>query len=417
MKLTGTKSSHKRVGKTIDRLTERELPTLKAGQHQDGGGLSLQVTDKGQRSWVFRFVNPDTGKPTNRGLGSLETTSLLDARKARNDARDLLKRGTNPFPANTDGTIAMRNGVPLFLPYARQVMAVQTQNFKGENTKAKWALSIETYAAPLHDKQLNEIKTADIASLLSPIWLTKETTARELRRRLEKVFSAAIADEIIERNPAALKDNLEHKLPKQKNDVKSRPFMPQAEIPAFMVSLRERGSLSSSALRFLILTCGRASEVAQAEWSEFDLEGKVWTIAGKRMKNGLECRTPLTDEAVAILKDIREMGLSDQFVFPGDEDGHISDGTLLGLLQRGMDRPDCTVHGFRSSFRTWGQEDTSIEGDILEYCLHHIEGSRTEAAYKRGECLDKRRAALEAWTAFATTPPKKSPAKKLQLVA
>jgi integrase len=133
-----------------------------------------------------------------------------------------------------------------------------------------------------------------------------------------------------------------------------------------------------------------------------------------RGKNGLFARVPLSAKAQAVLHRVKALAAKNELrgdpacIFPGLEDGHISGYTMLKLLQ--VDHPRFTVHGFRSSFRTWGQEATDISHDTLEYCLHHIEGSRTEQAYMRGECLDKRRVALEQWATFC------HPTKPLRLV-
>jgi integrase len=149
----------------------------------------------------------------------------------------------------------------------------------------------------------------------------------------------------------------------------------------------------------------RTAESYTARWCDIDADN-VWSVrSGDEMKNGLFARVPLSAKAQEILAKAKALAARDglrgdprTYIFPGLQDGHISSYTMLKLLQ--TTHPNLTVHGFRSSFRTWGQETTSIDRDTLEYCLHHIEGSRTEQAYMRGECLEKRRAALEAWAKF-----------------
>jgi integrase len=195
--------------------------------------------------------------------------------------------------------------------------------------------------------------------------------------------------------------------------------MPYADVPAYIASLEDRGTMGALALAFTILTCVRSDEAYTARWSDIDCN-KVWSVrSGEEMKNGLFARVPLSATAQAILRKAKLLAdkntlRGDQaFIFPGLQDGHLSRNTMLKLLRE--THAGLTVHGFRSSFRTWGQEATSIERDTLEYCLHHVEGSRTEQAYMRGECLDKRRAALEAWAAFCL--PARLPSEKLRLVA
>lgn len=392
---------------TIDKLNGVDLLALPPGQYQDGKGLSLQVSAT-QRSWVFRYKDPETQSYRNKGFGSLDRVTPQAARLKRDNALLKLESGEHPFPRN-DGD----RTVPTFLTIAKQVIATQTETVRSQKTKDKWDRDLLVRAKSLHDRPINEITTGDITELLKPIWLVKKPTASEFRKRMEKVFSAAIADEIIDRNPAALRDNIEHKLKKQQHRTKHQPAMPHAEVPAFMGELGDYDALSSMALMFTILSCARTDEVLTAQWDHIDLDNaKLWEVrGGDEMKNHLMARIPLTTAMVTLLRRIKAMNYGGEFVFPGLENGHLSNATMLKLLQRALKRPQYTVHGFRASFRSWGQT-TKLDKDVLEYCLHHIEGSRTEQAYMREECLDQRREALEQWSAYCLPY-----VEKLRLVA
>jgi integrase len=293
---------------------------------------------------------------------------------------------------------ALPGKIPTFLERAKEVIPVQTEGAKDPRAVYVWERSLLHYAKALHDKPVNTITTADVAKVLAPIWQAKPPTARAARKHIAKVFSSCRADELIDRNPAALEDNLEHKLPRQKLRRRHHAAMPYADVPAYVAALEAQGTLAALALAFTILTCVRAAQTFTARWSDIDAN-KVWTSDSK---NGLFSRVPLSEKALAILaeaKTFAERGDA-TYIFPGKEDGHMSRNSMLKLLHSTC--PDLTVHGFRSAFRTWGQEATTIDRDTLEYCLHHIEGSRTEQAYMRGECLQKRRDALEKWAAFLT---------------
>lgn len=176
--------------------------------------------------------------------------------------------------------------------------------------------------------------------------------------------------------------------------------MPHGEVPAFIGELQAYEAISARALTFTILTCTRTSEVLTARWDDIGLDNneQVWAARDPR-KNDLLSRVPLTGPMIALLRQIRAMNLGGPFVFPGGEDGHLSSDTMIKLLKRALKRSRYTVHGFRASFRSWGQK-YKIDRDTLEYCLHHIEGSRTEQAYMREECLEERRAVLEQWNAY-----------------
>ncbi len=391
----------------INRLSKVDLLALPPGRHEDGLGLSLLVGPDGKsRSWTLRVTGP-TGREVNRGIGGLRKVSLIVARQRRDMLRGAVAQA-DEGDAVPCAPILLE--MPTFLERAREVIPVQTAGAKSPRAAYQWERSLLQYAQPLHDMPINTIKSADVTAVLAPIWLTKIPTARQVRKHMAKVFSSAIADELIDRNPAAFEDNLEHKLPRQKRRIKHHPAMPYAEVPAFVAALEAEGTLSALALAFTILTCVRSAEAYTARWCDIDKNG-IWSVrSGEEMKNGLFARVPLPKKAVAILDRVKgfvarigERGDSATYIFPGKQDGHISRNTMLKQLQ--TTHPGLTVHGFRSAFRTWGQETTSIDRDTLEYCLHHIEGSRTEQAYMRGECLEKRRAALEQWAAFVTPRP------------
>ena len=156
-------------------------------------------------------------------------------------------------------------------------------------------------------------------------------------------------------------------------------------------------------MELLILTATRTTEAIAARWSEIDLEQKIWTIPAERIKAGREHRIPLSPAAVALLHQLAKTKVS-EFVFPGRPGKPLSDGALLALLRR-MTGSDLTTHGFRSTFRDWAAEQTNFPREVAEMALSHAIGDKVEAAYRRGDLLEKRRRMMEAWAAFAATKP------------
>jgi integrase len=398
----------------INRLSKIDLWKLPEGRHEDGLGLSLLVgkgapEGGGSRSWVLR-AKDTSGVQINRGLGPLRKINLEQARQRR-DALLVLAAQAPEEPMPSAPLLPRK--MPTFLERAKEVIPVQTEGCKSPRAVYHWERSLLHFAKALHDKPINTITSADVVAVLAPIWLTKKSTAKAARKHIAKVFSSAIADELIDRNPAAMEDNLEHKLRKQKHKTRNHPAMPYADVPAYLATLEAEGTMGALALAFTILTAVRSAEAFTARWSDID-KNNVWKVPGK---NSLFARVPLSAKAQDIVRKARELaaktghrGDPATYVFPGLQDGHISNHTMLKLLQ--TTHPELTVHGFRASFKSWGKDLTSIEHDTLEYCLHHIEGSRTEQAYMRAECLEKRRVALEQWAAFC------APAKSdLRLVA
>jgi integrase len=185
--------------------------------------------------------------------------------------------------------------------------------------------------------------------------------------------------------------------------------MDYRELPAFMAELSELHSVSALALRFLILTATRTSEALQAQWSEIDLEAREWTIPAARMKAKRDHRVPLSGAAVNVLEALPRVD-GNPYVFPGARYGRPLSNMALLQLMRGMgygvkrERGNYVPHGFRSSFRDWSGEVSSFPRDVAEMALAHIIENKVEAAYRRGDLFNKRRAMMQAWADWCVSP-------------
>ena len=180
--------------------------------------------------------------------------------------------------------------------------------------------------------------------------------------------------------------------------VRHHPALPYADMGAFMQELRQRTGVAAAALEFAILTAARTCEVLGANWDEFDLKAKVWTIRADRMKSGREHRVPLSAPAASVLKRMQNVRQNDN-VFPGDRTAALSNMALLMLLRR-MGHDFLTVHGFRSTLRDWAAERTNFPNEVAEMALAHVVSGKAEAAYRRGDLFEKRRKLMEAWAAY-----------------
>jgi integrase len=243
-----------------------------------------------------------------------------------------------------------------------------------------------------------------VLAVLKPIWTTKAETASRLRGRIEAVLDAAKAEGLrIGENPAAWKGNLKHSLPKrQKLQRGHHAAMSYQDVPAFVLSLRQRDATAARALEVLILTAARTSEVLGAHWAEVNRERSIWTIPPGRMKSGREHRVPLTGRTVEIfmeMEKLRDGGTG--LVFPGRGGKPLSNMSMEMLLRR-MKIDGATVHGFRSSFRDWAAEETPFPREIAEAALSHVVGDSTERAYRRGDALERRRELMEAWAGYVS---------------
>ena len=288
---------------------------------------------------------------------------------------------------------------------ADEVVAEQSKGFRNEKHKAQWAMTLTVYAEPLRSKPVDKIETADVLAVLKPIWLEKPETASRVRGRIERVLNAARAKGFrMGENPAAWRGHLDNLLPKQSKLSRGHhAALPYAEVPAFLVRLREREAIAALALEFAILTAARSGEVLGGRWDEIDLDAKVWTIPAERMKAAREHRVPLSDPALSILAKLLPLRVS-ALVFPGQRRGRPLSVMAMEMLLRRMG-VDVTVHGFRSSFRDWSGNETHFPRELAEHALAHVIGDRAEQAYRRGDALDKRRPMMAAWAAFCGSTP------------
>jgi integrase len=209
-------------------------------------------------------------------------------------------------------------------------------------------------------------------------------------------------------NPARWRGHLDKLLPARSKvrRVEHHAALPYAELPDFLVSLREEEGIAARALEFAILTAARTGEIIGARWGEMDPLDKTWTLPAPRMKSGRGHRVPLSGRALAILKEMQaHRHAEDAFVFPGGKNGRpLSNMAFLMLLRR-MGRDDLTAHGFRASFKTWASERTSIPNEIVEAALAHVVGSKVEQAYRRGDMFERRRRLMQQWATFCNNAP------------
>jgi integrase len=210
-------------------------------------------------------------------------------------------------------------------------------------------------------------------------------------------------------NPAQWRNSLDALLPpptsikrkKALEDPNNGHFgsMAYEDVPAFAQELSENSSLSARMVCFLILTAARTNSVRMARWDEIDLKKSQWVIPARNMKNKKPFTIPLSDEAVNLVNHLPRVS---DFIFPSPADVNkpMSENAMLALVQRRMNRKDVTVHGFRTSFRTWVAEQTNYDGDLAEFALSHEVGSKVQQAYQRSSLIEKRAGMMEEWAKF-----------------
>jgi integrase len=248
------------------------------------------------------------------------------------------------------------------------------------------------------------IETEHVLQALKPIWQSKTETATRVRQRIETILDAAKAEGLRKGdNPARWKGHLSHILPNPSKvrKVRHHPALPYQEVGAFMDDLFQRDNVAAKGLAFLVLTAARTGEVIGATFDEIDTENAVWTIPADRMKARKEHRVPLSQQALGIVKAMKDYKKDklNKFVFPGLRGGGLSNMALLQQLKH-MKRNELTAHGFRSTFRDWAAEQTAYPSDVVEMALAHAIANKTEAAYRRGDLFDKRRRLMNDWADY-----------------
>jgi integrase len=393
------------MGKIAKELGALEVSKLRApGLHFVGNvaGLALQVSTSGARSWVLRYRAGV--KRRDMGLGAFPGVTLAEARKSAAAARVKIKAGADPIEdasAARSARDAANAAALTFDKCAEKFIASKASEWKNDKHAQQWHNTLKQYASPVMGKLLvRDVDLPQVMKVLEPIWSTKTETATRLRGRIEAVLDWATVSKFRHGlNPARWRGHLDKLLAKPSKIAKPvhHAAIPVGEVGAFMVKVRAAEGTGARALEFAVLTAARSGEVRGATWAEIDLDGALWTIPGERMKAAKAHRVPLSPAALAVLAAQPHMAGTD-LVFAAPRGGVLSDMTLTAVMRRM--RVNAVPHGFRSTFRDWCSERTNYPRDVAEMALAHAIGDSVEAAYRRGDLLDKRRRMMDEWAAF-----------------
>jgi integrase len=390
-----------------DKFTQKK--DLKPGLYSDGGGLCLQVSSFNTKSWVFRYMIDKRAR--KMGLGDFELVSLKKAREKRTAAYALVKDGIDPIDeraARLSAQAAQKAMALTFKECAEGYIEAHKAGWKNAKHAAQWTATLETYAYPTIGKlQVQDIETVHIEKILRPIWNEKTETASRVRGRIEKVLDRAKALGLRSGdNPARWTGHLSELFPAkaQVAPVEHHPAMPYADVPAFMTRLRAKEGSSARALEFTILTAARTGDTIGATRKELNGRDSLWTVPKERVKGKKGARKkdhviPLSQAALAALDGVPE---ESDYLFPGGKEGAGLSNAAMSELLKGMGySPDyATVHGFRSTFKDWCSDMTSFPNEMSEVALSHTVSDKVEAAYRRGNMVERRRQMMEAWAKF-----------------
>ncbi len=380
------------------RLSARFVETIREpGCYGDGrgsGGLSLRVRRiaRGQLSKSWRQRVTVEGRPRNLGLGTWPHVSLAEARQKC--VLNLVARQRGEL------VTGRRRTVPTFAEAVEKVIAVHRAGWKeGSRSEADWRSTLRDYAMPrLGRLPVNRIQTADVMGILQPIWNEKRVTAKRVRQRISAVMRWAVAQGYREDNPAG--EAIGAALPRNGVRPRHHPALPYAEVAGAIAQVRRSAAYPPMALafEFLVLTACRSGEVRGAEWKELDLAGREWRIPPERMKTDREHRVPLSTRALAVLREAREFADGSRLVFPSARGGPLAEVAISALVRQL--KIGAVPHGFRSSFRDWAAECSDAPREVCELALAHVNTNAIEAAYRRTDLFERRRALMEQWAGF-----------------
>ena len=374
------------------------------GHYTIGGvvGLYLYITPNGAKSWVLRTMI--AGKRRHMGLGAYPSVTIAQAREKARQARDEVVNGNDPIAQRkqTKSLLQAQQATEItFAQAAQAYVDAHGDSWKNPKHRAQWTSTLETYVYPVMGKLLvKDVVQTHVLRVLEPIWKTKTETATRIRGRMESVLDWATARHYRQGdNPARWKGHLDSLLasPSRIQKVAHHKAIAVGNVSEFMTDLRQRDGIAARALEFVIYCAARSGEVRGATWDEIDLQRQVWVIPANRMKAGCEHRVPLSRQAMEVLQNMLVL-VDCPYIFPSSKSSMLSDMALLAVMRRmGV---DAVPHGFRSTFRDWAGETTNYPRDLAEQALAHTLTNKVEAAYRRGDALEKRRQMMQHWADF-----------------
>lgn len=398
------------------------------GYYLDGRGLYLQVARGGSRSWLLRYTM--RGKTREMGLGSLQDFGVARARERAQQARLLLAEGIDPIDhraAQLSERVAaealLEQASVTFEACAREYHVAHAGNWKNAKHASQWINTMTQYVFPKFGSlPVKAVGKPEILKAIAPLWNTKAETASRLLQRIRTAINYGAAKDYCPGLDSEFWNQV--KLALGANDrarkVEHHASCPYPQVGALLhkVWASSATPMVKLAFEFIVLTGARSGEVRGALWSEFDSNFEQWAIHGDRMKSGRGHRVPLPTKARGVLKEalrLKELSApedpgkaSSALVFPNPGGKAYSDMVFTQLLRR-LGQP-YTMHGFRSSFRTWGMEATQYPDEMLEFALAHVVGDQTVRAYARSDMVARRRQLMEDWAAYlrTSTPTKPS---------
>ncbi|KYK46065.1 integrase [Bradyrhizobium liaoningense] len=372
-------------------------PKEKPYMLSDGDGLHLYIYETGSKLWRVRYRF--NRKANMLSLGPFPAVSLHAARKKRDAIKEQLAANIDPsLRKKLDRIMAVTSAKNTFGAIADEYVISQQRNGAAAQTitKNKWML--EDLAAPLRNRPVADIKSAEILDLLKKIEASgRRDTAHRLRAVVGAIFRYAIATLRAETDPTyALRGAL------LKVKVKHRAAITdEKELGAFLIALDqyEGWPILQAALKFLILTMTRPGDVRGMKRTEVDFEKRLWRIPAERMKMRQPHEVPLSRQALVILADVWSLNEEHELVFPSlrSHKKPLSENAFNAVLRNmGYPQEKVTAHGFRSTASTV-LNGRGFDADVIEAALAHQDQNEIRRIYNRARYMPERVELLQCW--------------------
>jgi integrase len=397
------------MARQANRLTAIQAAKAPPGLHGDGAGLYLRVSATGSAFWLFIYQHK--GKRREMGLGAARgaySVSLASAREGAAEARRLIGEGKCPIEEARKTKAVEEVHKPTFGEVAAQLLKNMRPKWRSPIYARQWEHSLTVKAATLAPLPVDTVGVTEILEVLEPVWREHPETGRRFRGMLEAVMDAATARGYrTGPNPAAWRNNLRAVLPAiAPHQRKNLAAMPYGEMAAFISQLRAKDGVAARALEFCVLTVARTSEVRLATWSQIDWDNRVWLIPPDNTKGYRLQRTPLSERAMEILREMKEAAVSEA-IFPSYHGGPLSMNGMLAVVRKGLGIPKekACVHGFRSTFRDAAGDVFGYPSDVIELAMSHKISNKAEAAYRRSDALERRVPLMAKWAEWCEPKP------------
>ena len=384
----------------IQGLTKKRIKHLKEpgdyGNGYNSYGLKLrvkEVSDGLSKSFIQRIVW--RGMNTNLGLGVFPDVSLREAQAIARQNWDLLQEGIHPRRQH-------KVNVPTFAEAAEAYIEAKIAPRENGETKAdEWRSLIAREANPVIGRLLvGEIVPVDVEDALRSTWMERHKTSKRLRNMIGKIMVWAKARGYRPDNPASY-EIIQELMPTVLSRTDHRAAMAHERVGPAILAMMELDAHPATQLciLFTILTACRSQEARLATWDEIDRDSATWTKPTKHTKKRREHRVPLSRGALMVLDIAEALNPGSPLIFPSPADPlmPLTAAGLLSLLKR-VD-PDVTIHGFRSTFRTWGA-DNKVPNEVGRAALSHRKEDPMDEIYDRSELLDDRRVVIQKWDSY-----------------